>query len=186
MCWTDPLFFWHRWRRSTFLNNTYAPENGGAMGTEIERKFLVISDSWRQGATGVAIRQGYLSSRKECAVRVRVSGGKGYLTVKGMSVGITRQEFEYEIPVEEAHAMLDTLAERPLIEKTRYTLAVDGLLWEIDEFSGENSGLIIAEVELEDAAQQITPPSWAGRDVSDDPRYFNANLVRNPYCTWTC
>ncbi|MDL2272790.1 CYTH domain-containing protein [Desulfovibrio sp. OttesenSCG-928-I05] len=121
------------------------------MGTEIERKFLVVSDAWRQGAEGTPIRQGYLSSRKECTVRVRIADGKGYMTVKGASAGITRQEFEYEIPVEDAHAMLDTLAERPLIEKTRYTRTEDGLVWEIDEFSGENSGLIIAEVELEDA-----------------------------------
>lgn len=154
------------------------------MGKEIERKFLVKEDeAWRQ-AEGEAYRQGYLNTTKERTVRVRTIGDKAYLTVKGETKGATRLEFEYPIPVEEGRKMLDELCERPLIEKTRRKIDHDGLTWEIDEFFGENKGLIIAEVELDDEAQQFSKPAWVEDEVTDEPRYFNANLVNNPYSQW--
>jgi CYTH domain-containing protein len=154
------------------------------MGTEIERKFLLASDEWRTLTEGVLYRQGYLSSDKERTVRVRVIDRQGYLTVKGAGVGNSRQEFEYEIPLQDAEEMLNELCIKPLIEKKRYTIEYNGCTWEIDEFLGENSGLIIAEIELESEEQSFDLPAWIGREVSGDPRYFNSNLAENPYCDW--
>ncbi len=154
------------------------------MGTEIERKFLVTGDDWREQGTATSFRQGYLSTVKERTVRVRAAGGTGTLTVKGLTVGASRTEFEYEIPIEDADAMLDELCEQPIIEKMRHEVEVGGRVWEIDEFTGVNAGLIVAEVELDDAAQEFTKPSWAGEEVTDDPRYFNANLIAHPYQEW--
>jgi adenylate cyclase len=154
------------------------------MGTEIERKFLVEGDAWRQLAQGVRYRQGYLSTVKERTVRVRTVGEKGYLTVKGVKTGASGAEFEYEIPLEDADAMLDGLCERPLIDKTRYKIPYGGLTWEVDEFHAENEGLVVAEVELEGEDQDFEKPEWAGTEVSDDPRYFNANLIAHPYRDW--
>lgn len=153
------------------------------MGTEVERKFLVQGDAWRQ-TTGTLYRQGYLSTEKERTVRVRVTGERGTLTIKGLTRGITRQEFEYEIPVGEAQEMLDSLCQRPLIEKRRHEIEHGGLTWEVDEFLGDNQGLVLAEVELEDAEQAFERPDWLGEEVSDDPRYYNANLVQHPYSRW--
>jgi len=115
---------------------------------------------------------------------VRVTGDKGFLTVKGMTEGFSRLEFEYEIPVKDAHQMLDTLCERPLIEKHRYRVEHKGMIWEIDLFLGDNEGLVLAEVELESATQQFALPGWIGEEVSEDPRYFNTNLVKNPFRRW--
>ena len=154
------------------------------MAQEIERKFLVTGDAWRRLAKGTVYRQGYLSTVKERTVRVRTVGDKGYLTVKGLSVGAKRAEFEYEIPVADAGAMLNELCEHPLIEKVRYKIAFDGLIWEVDEFFGDNEGLIVAEVELSYEDQEIRRPDWIGEEVTDDPRYFNANLVAHPYKNW--
>lgn len=154
------------------------------MAKEVERKFLVKGLEWKRLAEGVAYRQGYLSTVKERTVRVRTVGDKGYLTIKGLTVGVTRSEFEYEIPVADANALLDELCERPLIEKNRYKVMHAGLTWEIDEFFGENNGLIVAEVELQDAQQKIELPAWIGEEVSGDPRYFNANLIKHPYTKW--
>ena len=154
------------------------------MATEIERKFLVEGEAWRQGAVGTTLRQGYLSTVKERTVRVRSVGEEGFLTVKGISVGATRVEYEYGIPAADAAEMLDDLCERPLIEKVRYRIPFAGLVWEVDEFLGVNAGLIVAEVELADEDQQFERPPWAGNEVTDDPRYFNANLIANPYVTW--
>jgi adenylate cyclase len=154
------------------------------MGKEIERKFLVLGADWKRGASGVAYRQGYLSTVKERTVRVRTVGEKGYLTIKGITIGLSRSEFEYEIPAAEANAMLNDLCERPLIEKTRYRVPHAGLTWEIDEFFGENAGLVVAEVEVKDELQKIALPPWAGKEVSGDPRYFNSNLIKNPYSQW--
>jgi len=117
-------------------------------------------------------------------VRVRVKGDTGYLTIKGATHGAVRSEYEYPIPLEDAHAMLDNLCLRPLIEKARYTLEYQGLVWEIDVFEGDNAGLVIAEVELESEEQDIALPDWAGEEVTGDVRYYNANLVANPYCNW--
>ncbi len=154
------------------------------MAQEIERKFLVTGDAWRKLAKGTVYRQGYLSTVKERTVRVRTVGDKGYLTVKGLSVGAKRAEFDYEIPVTDADVMLDELCEQPLIEKTRYNIPFDGLIWEVDEFASDNEGLIVAEVELSDEDQEIRLPDWIGEEVTDDLRYFNANLIAHPYKSW--
>lgn len=154
------------------------------MPTEIERKFLVKNDSWRKLAPGTFYRQGYICSEKGKTVRIRIIGEQGYLTIKGPSVNITREEFEYPIPLEDAQGMLDNLCDRPLIEKIRYKINYGGLVWEVDEFSGENQGLIVAEVELNQANQAITLPEWIGSEVSHDPRYFNSNLAKHPYSKW--
>ena len=154
------------------------------MGREIERKFLVKGDSWRVLAKGTACRQGYLNSAKERIVRIRTIGNKAFLTIKGPSVGATRSEYEYEIPLADCNAMLDTLAEKPIIEKKRYKVPFSGFTWEIDEFFGDNAGLIVAEVELESEGQILRKPEWAADEVTGDPRYFNSNLIRHPYARW--
>ena len=154
------------------------------MAQEIERKFLITGEAWRELATGTAYRQGYLSTVKERTVRVRTIDDKGFLTIKGITVGATRAEYEYEIPASEANEMLDDLCEQPIIEKNRYKVPLDDLIWEIDEFNGVNAGLIVAEVELVSEDQEFTKPEWIGEEVSNDPRYFNSNLIANPYTTW--
>ncbi|MDX2231382.1 MAG: CYTH domain-containing protein [Leptolyngbyaceae cyanobacterium bins.349] len=156
------------------------------MGTEIERKFLVRGDEWRSLGQGVTYAQGYLASEPGRVVRVRIAGEQGFLTIKGATAGISRAEYEYEIPVTDAQALLETLCDRPFIQKTRYKIHANGLLWEVDEFAGENQGLILAEVELQDPEQAIGLPPWIGEEVSHDPRYYNANLVKFPYCHWQC
>ncbi len=156
----------------------------GQMAQEIERKFLVTGDAWRELAEGTMYRQGYLSTVEDRTVRVRTVGAKGYLTVKGITVGATRTEFEYEIPVADADTMLDELCIRPLIEKTRHKIPFDGLVWEVDEFAGDNDGLVVAEVELSHEDQELRLPNWIGEEVTGDPRYYNANLVVHPYKAW--
>ncbi len=155
------------------------------MPQEIERKFLVKDDSWRVPGTGTLYRQGYLSTVPERSVRVRLIQDRGYLTVKGASSGAVRAEYEYEIPADEASEMLDRLCERPLIEKTRYRVEYQGLTWEIDEFAGSNAGLVIAEVELDEVDQDIVLPDWVGREVTGEPRYYNASLIAEPYSAWS-
>ncbi len=154
------------------------------MAIEIERKFLVTGDAWRGVGRSTAFRQGYLSTVKERTVRVRVAGDQGSITIKGITIGATRTEFEYPIPLADANAMLDELCEQPIIEKTRHVVEFDGTIWEIDEFAGVNEGLIVAEVELDSADQEFTLPRWIGDEVTDDPRYFNANLIAHPYSEW--
>ena len=154
------------------------------MSKEIERKFLVKNLDWKSQAKGTLYRQGYLNSEKERTVRVRTIDEKSFITVKGITTGVTRMEFEYEIPFADATQMLDKLVEKPIIEKYRYKLAQDGLVWEIDEFLGDNDGRVVAEVELADAQQALVRPDWLGEEVSSDPRYFNNNLVANPYKNW--
>jgi len=151
---------------------------------EVERKFLVQGNSWRNLAKGQSYRQGYLSTVKERTVRIRVAGDKGYITIKGISLGATRSEFEYSIPLADANEMLDQLCERPLIEKTRYRIPVGDVIWEVDEFTGDNHGLITAEIELKDEGQEFARPDWLGPEVTDDPRYFNSNLVAHPFKNW--
>lgn len=153
------------------------------MATEIERKFLVTSDAWKQDGQAVAYRQGYLSISTRSVVRVRTMGERAALTVKGAVIGTTRPEFEYEIPLEDAQQLLD-LCEEPLIEKTRTKIEHEGLVWEVDEFQGVNAGLTVAECELESEDQEITKPDWVGEEVTDDIRYYNASLVRRPFNTW--
>ena len=155
------------------------------MGTEIERKFLVKNDAWRASAVRSSrIVQGYLANTERSSIRVRISGDKASLNIKSMTLGVTRSEFDYPLPCGDARLLLDKLCLRPLIEKTRHYVEHGGLTWEIDEFEGGNLGLIVAEVELRDAAQDVTRPSWLGREVSDDPRYYNVCLMENPYRTW--
>lgn len=154
------------------------------MGKEIERKYLIKDDTWRKHASGTTYRQGYLSTVKERTVRVRTIDDKGFLTIKGITIGATRREYEYEIPTEDANEMLDELCEKPIIEKTRFKISHAGLTWEIDEFAGVNQGLIVAEVELESEDQNIDFPPWVGEEVSGDPRYFNSNLIANPFANW--
>ncbi len=154
------------------------------MGKEIERKFLVKDDTWRVGAKGTLYRQGYLSTAPERTVRIRTAGDQGVLTVKGRSEGATRAEFEYSIPDAEAREMLDTLCLKPLIEKTRHCIEWAGLVWDVDEFHGDNAGLILAEVELTWDLQKVDLPPWAGQEVTGDRRYYNANLIENPFFAW--
>lgn len=154
------------------------------MAIEIERKFLVVGDGWRNLAVGVAYRQGYLVSGNGLSVRVRIAGETGYLTIKGATSGISRSEFEYPIPLSDASEMLKTLCDRPLIEKVRHRISWNGLIWEVDEFAGANQGLIMAEVELTDPNQIVQLPAWIGEEVSHDPRYFNSYLAKHPYKEW--
>ncbi|MBD3881801.1 CYTH domain-containing protein [Phormidium tenue FACHB-886] len=154
------------------------------MAIETERKFLLQGDGWRSLAVGTVYRQGYLASDVRRTVRVRIAGTQAFITIKGASVGISRAEFEYEIPVADAAELLETLCDRPLIEKTRYKIPWHGMVWEVDEFGGENEGLIVAEVELSDPSQPLVLPEWIGQDVSDDPRYFNSNLAKQPFRDW--
>ncbi len=154
------------------------------MAKEIERKFLVTGEEWRAMAQGTRYRQGYLSTVKERTVRVRTIDDKGFLTVKGVSVGATRSEYEYEIPAADADEMLDDLCEKPIIEKNRYKIPIGDVTWEVDEFLGVNDGLIVAEVELRSEDQSFPKPDWIGDEVTGDPRYFNANLIARPFSTW--
>ena len=154
------------------------------MGVEIERKFLVKNDAWKRLAQGVLLRQGYLSSAPERIVRVRIEGEAAMLTIKGRTAGATRNEWEYPIPMPDAQAFLDGLCERPLIEKKRYRISFEGMVWEVDEFQGENAGLVVAEIELASEDQVFAKPEWIGEEVTHDPRYFNASLLRHPYCQW--
>jgi len=155
------------------------------MPLEIERKFLLRGEGWRALGAGVPYRQGYLSTDPGRNVRVRLVRDKGYLTIKGITVGAARAEYEYEIPAADASEMLDKLCERPLIEKTRYRIEHQGFVWEVDEFDGDNAGLIIAEVELDEEDQAIVLPDWIGIEVTGDPRYYNASLITNPYTSWS-
>lgn len=152
------------------------------MGIEIERKFLVVGDSWRQ-TDAQRICQGYMNRDKLRTVRVRIAGDAAFLTIKGRTQGATRAEFEYAIPLSDAQALL-SLCEGPLIDKRRHHVKVGGLLWEVDEFLGDNAGLVVAEIELDDEGQVFEAPSWLGAEVSHDPRYFNSNLARHPFRSW--
>jgi CYTH domain-containing protein len=154
------------------------------MATEIERKFLVKDDAWRSLGRGTTYRQGYIYTENWTTVRVRLAGERGYLTIKGKRVGAARAEFEYPIPREDAEIMLETLCDRPLIEKVRYRVFHGDLVWEVDEFRGENAGLILAEVELAAENQAISLPDWIGKEVTDDLRYYNSYLARHPYRDW--
>ncbi|MEJ2379872.1 MAG: CYTH domain-containing protein [Gammaproteobacteria bacterium] len=155
------------------------------MGREIEKKFLVCGDAWRADAgTGIRYRQGYLTEAGSASVRVRVGGERAHLNIKSATLGIERQEYEYEIPLADAQEMLDRLCRRPLIEKTRYKVRYQGHVWEVDVFEGDNAGLVVAEIELQTADQGFALPPWAGEEVSDDPRYYNVCLVAHPYKDW--
>ncbi|MEM6612537.1 MAG: CYTH domain-containing protein [Cyanobacteria bacterium P01_C01_bin.72] len=162
------------------------------MGTEIERKYLVKKSAWRSQKEllqrnnpdlGARYCQGYIPTENGTTVRLRIIGEQGYITIKSKVVGHTRAEFEYPIPVSDAQEMLNNLCLKPLIDKYRYKVEIDNLTWEVDEFLGENAGLIIAEVELENEAQLINLPEWIEREVNDK-KYFNSYLVKHPYSQW--
>lgn len=153
------------------------------MPLEIERKFLVTSDAWRCNAEGKEYSQGYLSANIHATVRVRIEGEKGFITVKGPIKGLCRSEFEYSVPLNEAIEM-QQLCETPLVTKTRYRIPHDGHIWEVDEFHGENEGLIIAEIELSDEKEIISLPEWLGEEVSSDRRYCNSRLAVTPFKNW--
>ena len=155
------------------------------MGIEIERKFLVDHSKWPQvlKPAGTHFRQGYLLNDDNRTIRVRVAGNQGYITLKGASSGISRKEFEYKIPVAEAIEVLDIFA-LSQVEKIRYCIEFGGNVWEIDEFLGDNSGLVMAEIELNDEAQQFNKPDWIATEVSDDERYYNSYLSTHPYKNW--
>jgi adenylate cyclase len=155
------------------------------MGLEIERKFLVKNASWRDNVEDrEPILQGYLAEAGRATVRVRAKGDRGFLTIKGRTTGVTRSEFEYEIPIDDARAMLETLSSLPVIDKVRHRVRCGGHLWEVDVFAGENAGLVLAEIELASEDEAFERPDWIGAEVSDDPRYYNSNLARHPFRSW--
>ena len=161
---------WNEWRNTT-------------VGKEIERKFLVDPSRLNKLPEGSSIRQGYIPAHG-ATVRVRIMGEDAYITLKGRSEGITRSEFEYPIPVDDAKAILEELCTPPIIEKTRYKINFENHIWELDIFEGENSGLVMAEVELASEDETVKLPPWVTREVSGDKRYYNANLRVNPYMLW--
>ena len=154
------------------------------MGQEIEKKFLLADNSWRGLAAGIPYRQGYLNSGNGATVRIRTADNLGLLTIKGPDEGGVKLEFEYEIPINEAREMLDRLCRGPLIEKIRYRIPFAGFTWEVDEFKGNNDGLLLAEIELDFVGQEFVKPAWIGPEVTGDSRYYNASLVHHPYSRW--
>ncbi len=154
------------------------------MAIEIERKFLLKGNDYRDLAKGIYYHQGYLSSNEQRIVRVRIIGNRGYIAIKEASIGAARLEFEYEIPFSDANEILLKLCEKPNIEKYRYKVQIGNLVWEVDEFHGDNKGLIIAEIELNSEDQTFEKPSWIGEEVTGDPKYYNVNLVKKPFNTW--
>lgn len=153
------------------------------MGVEIERKFLVKGKPWSPGQ-GACYRQGYLSTDPERTVRVRIADGQGYLTIKGASQGAYRVEFEYPVPLADAEQLLEQLCPKPQIEKVRYRIAYAGQVWDVDEFLGDNLGLVLAEIELEHEDQEVELPPWVGQEVTGDSRYYNAYLAEHPVSCW--
>lgn len=155
------------------------------MAIEIERKFLVNHQAWKNfnKPNGVTYRQGYISTDPKTTVRVRIAGDKSFLTIKGINKGASRAEFEYAIPLADANEMLDTLTGNE-ISKTRYKVNYNGKTWEVDEFKGENEGLIVAEIELKDENESFDLPDWVNDEVTMDERYYNSSLSINPYKNW--
>jgi len=152
---------------------------------EIERKYLVINDDWRKGADqGTLFRQGYMVGSKRASVRVRIEGNKANLNIKSATLGIRRSEYEYAIPLADAEEMLENLCQKPLIEKRRYLVPHANHRWEVDLFCGDNEGLIVAEVELRDENEAVELPNWIGQEVSNEARYYNVCLVKEPYKQW--
>jgi adenylate cyclase len=155
------------------------------MAVEIERKFLVKGDNWRQQArSAVRYRQGYLAESGPGSVRVRIGGDRAHLNIKSATLDMQRHEYEYEIPLQDAEEMLDNLCLRPLVEKTRYEIPHGDHTWEVDVFEGDNEGLVVAEIELQDPNEPFDLPEWADEEVTDDTRYYNVRLVKHPYKDW--
>jgi adenylate cyclase len=154
------------------------------MATETERKFLVKTDLIKLPSLqqGIPILQGYLHSQEDRSIRVRLAGQKAFLTIKGKSSGLSRPEFEYEIPVSDAREMMQLCSGK--VEKTRYKIPMEGFCWEVDVFAGMNEGLVLAEIELESEDLVFPRPEWLGEEVSFDSRYQNACLAKNPFTLW--
>lgn len=153
------------------------------MGIEIERKFLLADATWRDAAsTGTRYVQGYLGGDR-CSVRVRREGDVARLNIKSIALGTTRQEFEYAIPLDDAEALLASFCDQR-VEKIRYHVDFAGKRWEIDEFLGDNAGLVVAEIELGHEDEEFARPAWLGEEVTDDKRYYNVNLTNHPYRDW--
>ena len=155
------------------------------MGVEIERKFLVDRDKWheQEKPAGILYRQGYILNEPLKNLRVRVSDKHGYITIKGGTKGISRSEYEYEIPVTDANELLEKFAEA-VVEKTRFRVPYAGKIWEVDEFAGENQGLLLAEIELKSELEDVELPDWVSMEVSGDERYYNSYLVNKPFKFW--
>lgn len=155
------------------------------MAIEIEHKFLLLNDDWRAlVARSIKYKQGYLSSEANTSIRIRISEDKAWLNIKSATIGNSRHEYEYEIPFQDAMEIIENLCKKPLIEKTRHLVPIGSQTWEIDEFEGENLGLIVAEIELEGSDETFTKPSWIGEEVTYDLRYYNNNLSKIPFCKW--
>lgn len=155
------------------------------MATEIERKYLVRDDAWREHVHHqVRYEQGYLANTEHCSVRVRVGGDRAHLNIKSRTAGASRLELEYPVPVEDARTMLRELCRQPIIEKIRYRVRHESQEWEVDVFEGDNAGLVVAEIELDDEAAPVSLPPWAGEEVTDDVRYYNSSLAVTPFNRW--
>ncbi len=155
------------------------------MAQEIERKFLVVGEAWRQQARDhQRYRQGYLASDPACSIRVRISGDRAWLNLKSATLGVARLEFDYPIPVTDAEQILERLCSGPVIDKTRWFVDYGGKTWEVDEFHGDNAGLVVAEIELASEDEAFERPPWLGAEVSHDPRYYNVRLAVHPYKDW--
>ena len=154
------------------------------MAVEIERKFRLTNTDFLTHRDGERLTQGYLSHDPRATVRLRVQGDNAWLTIKGKTHGASRSEFEYPIPTADAHAMLDEMCPEGVIDKTRYRIKVGEHVWEVDEFHGDNQGLVVAEVELDSEDQPFERPPWLGEEVTGDPRYYNSALSRTPYGQW--
>lgn len=155
------------------------------MAVEIERKFLVTSAAWRaDAARSESLRQGYLANTARSSIRVRVAGSAAWLSVKSMTPGVSRLEFEYPIPLPDAAILLDQLCDGPRVDKVRHVVPVDGHEWEVDEFLGDNAGLVVAELELDRPDGAFTRPPWLGAEVTHEARYYNFNLAARPYAAW--
>lgn len=156
------------------------------MGLEIERKFLVVDDAWRSGTVRAErLTQGYLANTARSSVRVRLGDDGAWLSVKAMTRSIARAEFEYPIPPAEARTLLDTLCEPPLLDKVRHHVPVGAHVWEVDEFQGDNAGLVVAEIELGAVDEAFAAPPWLGREVTGEERYYNFRLGTHPYRAWS-
>ena len=155
------------------------------MAIETEKKFLLSHIPSSLLTDGIQICQGYMTKSKNCTVRVRIYGEKSFLTVKGPTIKGSRDEFEYPIPRSDARQMLLLFCQKPFIEKTRYHIQFKGFTWEIDQFEGENQGLVVAEIELDAIDQNFEKPDWIGREVTHDPKYFNSNLIQTPFSKWS-
>jgi len=155
------------------------------MPIEIERKFLLANNDWCDHVkTSYRIRQGYMGEIDKASVRVRVQGEKANINIKSATLSMRRMEYEYDIPLDEGLEMLDQLCKQPQIDKTRYIVEQGKFKWEIDEFYAENEGLLVAEIELDDEQEKFDKPEWLGQEVTEDPRYYNVNLIKHPFKSW--